>query len=179
MRRIGLIAVLVLLAAAGGYLASARFLTQAGAHSPEAGRMDAPAEPEAAHNFTLTTLAGDTLSLDGLRGQWVLVNFWATWCPPCVKEMPYLQRLSAERELAVLGVNLKESPADVSEFVTGYGISFPILMNPDDITLLMYQARSLPRTFVIAPDGTIALRVVGELAPETFDNWLDERVPRR
>lgn len=131
--------------------------------------------PEPADDFTLESLTGDSVTLSDLQGQWVLVNFWATWCPPCVSEMPYLQKIADERDMVVLGVNFKESRETVEKFVTENNITFPILMNPDDRLLLFYQARSLPRTHVIAPDGTVVLRVIGPISDEEiFDTWLDD-----
>lgn len=177
MRRNVIIITIVLLVMAGGYFVSIHFTTPTDGQGANAGQLNPPAEPELAHNFTLTALSGETISLAELEGRWVLINFWATWCPPCVKEMPYLQQLADEYEVVVLGVNFNESTATVTKFVDDHDIAFPILMNPDDVTLTMYQARSLPRTFVIAPDGTIALQIIGELAPETVDAWFDEHVP--
>jgi thiol-disulfide isomerase/thioredoxin len=126
-----------------------------------------------ARDFTLTTLDGESVSLSDYRGQWVLLNFWATWCGPCVEEMPYLNQLAAERDLAVLGVNFKEDTAPVAQFVAEKGIDFPILLQPDDITLLFYGVRGLPRTFLIAPDGTVAHTAIGALRPAAFSATLD------
>ena len=140
----------------------------------------AQATPEVARSFALPTLDGSTLALEELRGQWVLVNFWATWCAPCVEEMPYLNSLAATRDMAVLGVNFKESADQAAAFADRYAIQFPILLAPDEITLLVYGVRGLPRTFVVAPDGTIAGRFAGALDPARFDQWLDAQgVPRR
>ena len=129
--------------------------------------------PEPARDFTLTTLAGDPVTLSDYRGQWVLVNFWATWCPPCIEEMPYLNQLAAERDLVVLGVNFNEDREQVARFVAKNEIDFPILLEPDDITLLFYGVRGLPRTFLIAPDGTLAHSVIGALRPAEFNAFLD------
>lgn len=151
------------------------------APAPDAEAAAAPsATPELARDFTLQTLDGETVSLSDLRGQWVLLNFWATWCAPCVKEMPYLNQLAAEREMQVLGVNFNEDEEIARSFVDEHGISFPILMQPDDITLLMYGVRGLPRTFLIAPDGAIAQTIIGQIDPARLDALLDEQqVPRR
>lgn len=136
--------------------------------------------PEMSRDFTLSTLDGDTLTLSDLRGDWVVLNFWATWCPPCVEEMPYLNQIAAERAVHVLGVNFNEDASLVRQFVADHAISFPILMQPDDITLLIYGVRGLPRTIVIAPDGTIAHTIIGQIDPATFDAWLDaQQVPHR
>jgi len=128
-------------------------------------------EPEPAPDFALTTLDGNTVSLSDYEGEWVLLNFWATWCPPCIVEMPYLQTL-ADRGLNVLGVNMAEPEENVKLFTIRHGITFPILMEPDDILVLDYQARTLPRTVIIAPDGTMALRITGPIDGEQLDPWL-------
>jgi thiol-disulfide isomerase/thioredoxin len=147
---------------------------------PEPSPAVVTASPDAARDFTLLSLDGDPVTLSDLKGQWVLINFWATWCPPCVSEMPYLQRVSEERDMVVLGINYKETAESASRFVEENEITFPILMNPDEIVILFYEARSLPRTYVIDPDGNVALRIVGEIQEEPFDEWLDEQgVPRR
>jgi thiol-disulfide isomerase/thioredoxin len=138
------------------------------------------ATPEAARNFTLQALDGESVSLDELRGKWVLINFWATWCLPCVEEMPYLNQVAATRDKAVLGVNFKESADQAAAFAADHGIQFPILLAPDEITLLVYGVRGLPRTIVVAPDGTIAGRFAGALDPVKFERWLDDQgVPRQ
>jgi thiol-disulfide isomerase/thioredoxin len=138
------------------------------------GASPATSTPELARDFTLTSLAGDPVSLSDYRGQWVLVNFWATWCIPCIEEMPYLERLATERELVVLGVNFKEGADTVAAFVAEHRLTFPILLAPDEVTLIVYGVRALPRTFMVAPDGTIAYQIAGAIDPETFDQWLDE-----
>jgi thiol-disulfide isomerase/thioredoxin len=146
--------------------------TPAPAGAPSAAQ--ATATPEIARNFTLTSLAGDPVSLSDYRGQWVVVNFWATWCVPFVKEMPYLEQLGAERELVVLGVNFKEDADTVATFVAEHQLTFPILLTPDEVTLIVYGVRALPRTFVVAPDGTLAHQITGAIDPADFDQWLDQ-----
>ncbi len=130
---------------------------------------------EEAYDFTLERLDGGTLTLSDLRGGWALVNFWATWCPPCVKEMPYLEQLAQSRAIEVVGVNMNEPRARVEAFVAKAGTTFPILIDPDDVVKIMYEARALPRTAIIAPDGTIAGVVMGALSEEGLEAWLDEQ----
>lgn len=132
--------------------------------------------PEPAYNFTLKTLTGDVVSLEDFRGKWVLLNFWATWCVPCAKEMPYLQQIAAEGDMVVLGVNFNESPATVEKFVKEHNLTFPVLMEPDDVILTMYKVRALPRTFVISPDGRITHQIIGEIVPEQFDSWREQNI---
>jgi thiol-disulfide isomerase/thioredoxin len=135
---------------------------------------------ELAYDFTLTTLEGESITLSDLRGGWALVNFWATWCPPCVQEMPYLQEVARSREIHVLGVNVGEKEPAVRAFVEKYGIEFPILMGMDQVLQMAYNARGLPQSYLIAPDGSIALRVVGGVTSERLEPWFDDHgVPVR
>jgi thiol-disulfide isomerase/thioredoxin len=148
--------------------------------APIAAEVQSSATPEIARDFMLQTLDGTTLNLRELRGQWVILNFWATWCAPCVKEMPYLTQLAKEREVQVLGVNFNEDAETARRFVSEHGISFPILLQPDDITLLVYGVRALPRTFVIDPSGALVQTIVGQIDPARFDDWLNEQgIPRK
>lgn len=133
---------------------------------------------EVAHDFTLPALTGPAVTLRDLRGRWVVVNFWATWCAPCRAEMPYLQEIATEyaAQVTVLGVNMREDAEEVARFVGEAGIAFPVLLEPDDAMLLWYGPRGLPLTYVIAPDGTVAYKQFGPLAPATFDAWLAQHV---
>lgn len=128
-----------------------------------------------APDFTLTALDGTSYTLSALRGKWVLINWWATWCGPCVTEMPYLQRIAAERaaQLIVLGVNLSESREQVEAFASQNGISFPLLLNPADATVIDYLVTGLPQTLLVNPDGDIVARQFGVIVPQTFESTLD------
>lgn len=130
-----------------------------------------------AHAFALTRLNGDTLALADLSGQWVVVNFWATWCIPCKAEMPYLQALSERlpAEIVVVGINQREDAALVQSFVTELAIDFPILLNPDDPTLLAYQVTGLPRTAIVDPQGNLYALILGPVeAHPVFAEWVEE-----
>lgn len=96
---------------------------------------------EVAPDFALVTLDGATVRLSELRGRWVLINFWATWCAPCRDEMPYLDRLAATHpdRLTVLGVNMREPATEVAIFADKLNLRLPILLAPDDATLLAYN----------------------------------------
>lgn len=130
---------------------------------------------EPARDFTLPTLDGDTISLNDLRGGWVLINFWATWCGPCVEEMAYLEQVARTRPIAVLGVNFHEEAVPVQRFVDEHKITFPILMEMDSVTELVYGVRALPRTYLVGPDGMIARQIVGQINPADLDGWLNEQ----
>ncbi len=99
-----------------------------------------------------------TLDLARLRGKPIILNFWATWCEPCVTEMPYLQSLYEEyREggLRLVAVNMGESYRVVDSWVRQNGLSFDIAFDPDGAIAAAYRLRGQPSTFVIAPDGRI------------------------
>lgn len=135
-------------------------------------------QAEVAHDFFLPALAGDKQKLSDLRGRWVVVNFWATWCAPCLQEMPYLQELADTHGdiLTVLGINMREEPTQIAKFATDNGITFPLLLAPDDETLIAYNVIGLPATWLIAPDGTVVYKQFGALAPDEF-NLLLPRMP--
>lgn len=146
------------------------------ADAPETSTNTQAEPPRAtAPDFTLTALDGTTYTLSELRGQWVLINWWATWCGPCVTEMPYLQSIADERggELLVLGLNLSETREQVEAFAQERSITFPLLLEPSDATIADYSVSGLPQTLVIDPNGEIALRQFGPIKPETFDPVLD------
>lgn len=124
-----------------------------------------------APDFTLATLAGDSLRRSELQGKATLVNFWATWCRPCAEEMPKLQRLHlehGERGLVVIGVS-KDDPhqglGPVAAYVLHVGVTYPILTGGDRISRAWGGIGKLPTTFLIDGQGTVVRRYVGGAAP--------------
>ena len=114
----------------------------------------------------LADLRGKKHSLADYRGKVVLVNFWATWCEPCREEMPSMDRLRvslAERPFAVLAVNLAEPESRITKFLDTVPVGFPILLDRDTKTTRAWQAKVLPATYIVGPDGAIRYRHVGEL----------------
>ncbi|MEE2754194.1 MAG: redoxin domain-containing protein, partial [Candidatus Latescibacterota bacterium] len=111
--------------------------------------------------FTLANLDGEAVSLSSLKGKHVLIDFWATWCPPCKKALPHIQALSEGREgLVVLTVNAE--PASVArQFVEQYGYTFTTLVDADHTVSALYGVTAIPTTFIIAPDGTVSKQMVG------------------
>ena len=110
--------------------------------------------------------SGEAVDLASLRGKVVLVNFWATWCAPCVEEMPALARLRAKlaaRGFEVLAVNQGEMPARVSAFVDRAGLDLAVVLDRDKAVSKAWQVRALPTTFVVDASGRIRLYAVGEL----------------
>jgi cytochrome c biogenesis protein CcmG, thiol:disulfide interchange protein DsbE len=130
------------------------------------GRIPAPREGFIAPDFSLNTPAGKQFTLYQLRGQAVLVNIWATWCPPCRAEMPAIQRYYEQYKdqgFIVLGVNstVQDSPLDIVPFVKQYQLTFPILLDETGELSSKYDLRSLPSSFFINRDSTISSVVIG------------------
>lgn len=124
----------------------------------------APRPGFAAPDFELPTLDGGTVRLSDLRGHPVVINFWATWCPPCRAEMPAIIReykRYKDRGLVVLAVNQAEDPAKVAAFRDQFGMPFPILLDKRMKVSAQYEIRFLPTTFFVAADGTITDMVTG------------------
>jgi peroxiredoxin len=114
----------------------------------------------------LVDLEGKQHRLADYRGKAVLVNFWATWCVPCRDEMPSIERLRASlegRPFAVLAVNLAEPHSRIQAFLEKVPVRFTVLLDSDTKTAKAWQAKLLPATYIIGPDGAIRYRHLGEL----------------
>ena len=128
--------------------------------------------------WTGIDLQGQRWSAAELTGQVVVLNFWATWCAPCVEEMPSLQALhnSAENAPRVIAVNVKETASTVRRFMAAQRISMPIVLDPQGDLARQWGVRVYPTTVLIGPDGRARWRVVGEVdwqGPEARA-WLSE-----
>ena len=121
--------------------------------------------PRPAPAFQLTNLSGNPVSLSDHQGKLVLLNFWATWCAPCVKEMPTLQHVAdtlGPQGLSVLAISLDKLPQqDVAMFAHGYHWKLPILLDPSGDTGERYGVRLMPSTYLIGPDGMILAHAFG------------------
>jgi cytochrome c biogenesis protein CcmG, thiol:disulfide interchange protein DsbE len=130
------------------------------------GLSPAPQQGFPAPDFELSTLAGESIRLSDLRGQAVLINLWATWCPPCRAEMPAIEKVYNEYKqdgLIVLAINMtyQDDPGRVPSFVEEYGLTFPILMDTQGTVGTDYQLRSLPSSYFIDREGIIKEVVIG------------------
>ena len=128
--------------------------------------LQAAGQLEEQADFTLPCLGGGELSLSDLRGQWVVINYWATWCAPCRKEIPELSELHADRsDLTVLGLAFEDTDASVFEtFLEEYSPSYPILL-PDiyHMPAALESPRVLPTTLLVNPDGLLYRRFLGPI----------------
>jgi peroxiredoxin len=124
----------------------------------------------------LKDLDGRLHRLSDYRGRVVLINFWATWCAPCRDEMPSIQELKRKlsgRPFVVLAVNLDEPESRIRNFLTQVKVDFTVLLDPERQVAKAWQARVLPASFVIGPDGRIRYSLVGEI------NWDHDLVVSR
>lgn len=117
-----------------------------------------------APDFSLEDMDGEVYRLSDFRGQPVIVNFWATWCPPCRKEMPSMQRAweqLREEGVEMLAINVGETPDTVFRFTADYPVEFPLLLDLDSAVTEAWPIRGLPSTFVVDPEGRIAYQAIG------------------
>jgi thiol-disulfide isomerase/thioredoxin len=114
----------------------------------------------------LADMKGARHRLADYRGKVVLVNFWATWCVPCRDEMPSIERLRASldgQRFAVLAVNLAEPESRIQKFLDAVPLGFPVLLDRDAKIARAWQAKLLPATYIVGPDGALRYRHLGEL----------------
>jgi cytochrome c biogenesis protein CcmG, thiol:disulfide interchange protein DsbE len=143
------------------------------------GQYAAPALGETVPNFTLRNDDGKVVALGDYRGQVVVLNFWATWCPPCIEEMPSLNRLAEHYEgkgLVVIGLSVDEDADAYSEFLASNQIKFLTLRDAARNTSDRYGTRRFPETYIINREGRRARKVIGSLdwtGPQMI-SYLDE-----
>ena len=133
-------------------------------------------------DMPLVAVDGSKSNLDRFAGKWIVVNYWATWCPPCIAEMPELQSFHddhLERDAVVVGINAELiGQQRLQTFLDDYFITYPIFKSnpgePSELGLIP----GLPTTFVVTPKGRIAARHVGPITREMLEhfieNWKDE-----
>lgn len=128
-----------------------------------------PAETAVAVDFELPDSAGELKRLSDYRGQWVLVNFWATWCAPCVTEIPIIQRFVAARANTVtaIGINFEEIDRQALQLaIAELGIEYLVVQAGDAPILPFEPLKGLPSTFLITPEGALVYRYTGEMSEQ-------------
>jgi cytochrome c biogenesis protein CcmG, thiol:disulfide interchange protein DsbE len=139
----------------------------------------APAVGYPAPDITLTTVTGEAFALSALRGKPVVLNFWATWCPPCRAELPELQEASRRYagQLDIIGVNQAEPAEGVTAFAEQFGLTFPIPLDINADASRRYAVRSLPTTFFVDRAGVIRHIQSGPLTEATLAQALKKIFP--
>jgi len=128
---------------------------------------------ERAPDFTLPALTQGPLSLHDFQRRVVVLNFWATWCPPCVEETPGLEKFAERMRLqgvAVMGVSVDQDAAALRTFATQQQLSFPILRDPNRSIANRYGTFQFPETYIIDQEGRVAEKLIGPV------DWQDPRI---
>ncbi len=127
-----------------------------------------------AEGFSLRDMQGKTHTLAGYRGKWVLVNFWATWCPPCRDEIPDLIELyEKHKDLVVIGIAMDyRDPAQVKQFAEEMFISYPLVLGDRRIAAQIGAIPGLPTTYLYNPQGKLAAFNVGALTRQAVETYI-------
>ena len=132
--------------------------------------LDSPKEPVPAYQFESVMADGSPVKLGDFRGKVVFLNFWATWCPPCLHEMPAMDRLNGKmkgKAFKMLAVNVEESLEKVWAFKQKHGFEFDLVMDTEGIISGNFAARQLPLTYILDGQGNIIKRAIG---PREWDS---------
>jgi cytochrome c biogenesis protein CcmG/thiol:disulfide interchange protein DsbE len=135
-----------------------------------------PRANAAAPDFQLSTFDGKPLKLSDLRGQVVVLNFWASWCVPCREEQPSLVSTAKRyqsRGVTFVGVNIQDNEHDATGFMHQYNIDYPVVSDPTGGVYINYGVVGMPETYVITRDGRIAQKLVGPVDPAVLSATLE------
>ncbi len=139
-------------------------------HKPQAGPVGVG---DRAPDFTLPSLDSRALTLRDYRRQVVILNFWATWCPPCVEEAPSLESFAESTRgqgVTVIGVSVDQNVNELREFVSRHRLSFPIARDPDQALASRFGTYKFPETYILDRDGKVAEKIIGPI------DWQDPRM---
>ena len=129
----------------------------------------------AAPTLSLMDVNGTQVSLKDYRGQLILVNHWATWCPPCKAEMPDLEtyfKAHKDEGFTLIGISAGDTQEQVAEFTQAYGITFPMWLDPQESALAAFKTMNLPSSFVIDASGTVRLAWSGAISLENLEKFV-------
>ncbi len=140
--------------------------------------METPSQGRMAPDFTLTSTDGKTIKLSDYRGKVVVLDFWATWCPPCKAEIPDFIRLYSQYKndgFQMLGISLDQGGlGDVKPFMQEHGINYPIMLGNDQVVSAYGGIRGIPTTFVIDKKGYVRAAFEGYRPASTFENLIKQ-----
>jgi len=128
-----------------------------------------------AAGFSVTDTTGKKHSLAGYKGKWVLVNYWATWCPPCLEEIPDLIALHENKKnnLVVIGIALDFRGAkQVTDFAESMLITYPIVLGSSEVVNQIAPVQGLPTTYLFNPEGKMVAQQVGAVTRESVENYI-------
>lgn len=189
-RNVGLLVVLALVAIMLGTFINQQIKkTEAIAQVGEEGNLtkeEGANKGEMAPGFTLETLSGETMTLADLKGKKVILNFWATWCGPCRKEMPHLQTYyedyAKKDNVVIIAANTTyneygakdKRKENVQAFLDSLDVTFPVLLMPDDSIIKQYEVLTIPSTFMIDSEGRIQHHIVGPLDEKAIRDYVTQ-----
>lgn len=132
-------------------------------------------------DFELTTLTGDVVKLSELKGEKVILNFWASWCGPCKAEMPHMEKYYEKNKdssnVEIIAVNMttqeRKGIEGIENFVESYGLTFPIPLDEEGVVIDTYKVMSIPTTYMIGTDGKIVHKIVGPMDEKTMEDLVE------
>jgi peroxiredoxin len=143
-----------------------------------AGVAEAPAVGYRAPDFTLTTLSGESYTLSEQQGRPVVLNFWATWCPPCRAEIPHFQEASIKYngQVDIIGIDDGETVAKVAPFAQEMGITYPLPVDEKSLVSRRYRVNSLPTTYFIDAEGVIQHVHIGLINRAVLESQIEQLI---
>ena len=133
-----------------------------------------------APDFVLTDMNGERHQLSEYKGQGVFLNFWGTWCKPCEREFPLMDKQYQEvkdQGLQILAVNIGESDFVVQKYIDRKGLTFPVLIDDNKSVMETYNINPLPTTILINPEGKIEKIITGEMSEESIKQYMEQIMP--
>lgn len=134
-----------------------------------------------APDFVLTDLEGNSHQLSEYRGEGVFLNFWGTWCKPCAKEMPAMDRqydVYKDQGVNILAVNIAQSDFEVQSFADQYGLSFPVAIDKTKSVMTAYSVKPLPTTVLISPEGEVVDIITREMTEQEIAGFMEQIKPK-